>query len=167
MAPFRVARDLICTIPGVGVGTADVIIAETGGDMSIFPTPGHLASWAGVCPGHHESAGRAKSAKTRPGDRWLKGALGACALSIARHRGTFLHAKYQRLAKSRGNAKAVVAIEHTLLTIIWTMLTNGTFYDEPGPDHYTRRNPQRARNHALRELQALGYDVTLEPRGAA
>ena len=167
MAPFRVARDLICTIPGVGVGTADVIIAETGGDMSIFPTPGHLASWAGVCPGHHESAGRARSAKTRPGDRWLKGALGACALSIARHRGTFLHAKYQRLAKSRGNAKAVVAIEHTLLTIIWTMLTNGTFYDEPGPDHYTRRNPQRARNHALRELQALGYDVTLEPRGAA
>lgn len=167
MAPFRVARDLICTIPGVGVGTADVIIAETGGDMSIFPTPGHLASWAGVCPGHHESAGRTKSAKTRPGDRWLKGALGASALSIARHRGTFLHAKYHRLAKSRGNAKAVVAIEHTLLTIIWTMLTNGTFYDEPGPDHYTRRNPQRARNHALHELQALGYDVTLEPRGAA
>ena len=167
MAPFQVARDLICTIPGIGTATADVIIAETGGDMTTFPTPGHLASWAGVCPGHHESAGRAKSGKTRPGDRWLKGALGASALSIARHRGTFLHAKYQRLAKSRGNAKAVVAIEHTLLTIIWTMLTNGTFYDEPGPDHYTRRNPQRAKNHALHQLQALGYDVTLEPRGAA
>lgn len=94
--------------------------------MTVFPTPG-------VCPGHHESAGRKKSSKTRPGDRWLKGALGAAALSIARHPGTFLHVKYQRLAKSRGKAKAVVAIEHTLLTLVSTMLTTGAYYDEPRP----------------------------------
>lgn len=167
MAPFREARDLICTIPGIGVGTADVIIAETGGDMSVFPSPGKLASWAGVCPGHHESAGRVKSARTRPGNRWLKGALGAAALSIARHRGTFLNAKYQRLVKTRGRAKAVVAIEHTLLTLVWTMLTTGTLYDEPGPDYYARRDPQRAKNHAIDQLHALGYDITLQPRGAA
>jgi len=167
MAPFRGTRDLICSIPGIATATADVIIAETGADMTVFPTPGHLASWAGVCPGHHESAGRSKSGKTRAGDLWLKAALGAAALSIARHRGTFLHAKYQRLATTRGRAKAVVAIEHTLLTLVWTMLTNGTFYDEPGPDYYTRRDPRRTTNRAIHQLEALGYNVTLEPQEAA
>lgn len=167
MIPFRTARDLIASIPGIGVPTADVIIAETGADMSVFPTAGQLASWAGVCPGHHESAGRAKSSKTRPGNRWLKGALGVAALSIARHPGTFLNAKYRRLAKTRGKAKAVVAIEHALLVLVWNLLTTGAFYQEPGPDYYTRRDPQRAKNHAIHQLQALGYDVTLAPRGAA
>lgn len=167
MAPFRAARELITTIPGIGVPTADVIIAEIGADMTRFPTPGHLASWAAVCPGHHESAGRVKSSKTRPGNRWLKGALGAAALSIARHRGTFLHAKYQRLTRSRGKSRAVVAIEHTLLTTIWTMLSNGTLYDDPGPDYYARRNPERAKQQAIRQLQALGYHVTVEPHHAA
>ena len=166
MIPFRGARDLICTIPGIGVPTADVIIAETGGDMTVFPTAGQLASWAGVCPGHHESAGRKKDTKTRPGDRWLKGALGVAALSIARHRGTFLHAKYRRLVKSRGKAKAMVAIEHTLLTLVWNLLTTGAYYDDPGPDYYTQRQPERAKNHALHQLHALGYDVTLQPRAA-
>lgn len=167
MVPFRATRELICSIPGIGIPTADVIIAETGADMSVFPTAGQLASWAGVCPGHHESAGRKKSSKTRPGDRWLKGALGAAALSIARHRGTFLHVKYQRLVRSRGNAKALVAIEHTLLTLVWSMLTTGTHYDEPGPDYYTRRSPERSKNHAIRQLEALGYHVTLKPAEAA
>jgi transposase len=167
MVPFQAARELICTIPGIGVPTADVIIAETGADMTVFPTPGQLTSWAGVCPGHHESAGRTKSSKTRPGNRWLKGALGAAALSIARHPGTFLNLKYQRLAKSRGRAKAVVAIEHNLLTLVWTLLTTGALYDDPGLDYYTRRSPERAKNHAIHQLQALGYDVTLQPREAA
>jgi transposase len=167
MAPFRAARELICTIPGIGVPTADVIIAETGADMSVFATAGHLASWAGVCPSHHESAGRTTSSKTRPGNRWLKGALGAAALSIARHPGTFVHAKYQHLAKTRGRAKAIVAIEHTLLTLVWTMLTEGTHYDEPGPDYYSRRNPDRAKKHAIKQLETLGYNVTVEPRQAA
>lgn len=167
MVPFLAARELICSIPGIGVPTADVIIAETGGDMDVFATPGHLASWAGVCPGHHESAGRKKSSKTRPGNRWLKGALGAAALSIARHPGTFLNTKYRRLARSRGKARAVVATEHTLLTLVWTMLTTGELYDEPGPDWYARRDPERAKRHALRQLESLGYDVTIHPHQAA
>lgn len=167
MTPFQAVRELICSIPGIGIPTADVIIAETGADMTVFPTPGQLASWAGVCPGHHESAGRKKSSKTRPGNRWLKGALGAAALSIARHPGTFLHVKYQRLAKRRGKSKAIVALEHTLLTLVWTMTTNGTYYDEPGPDYYARRDPARAKNHAIRQLEALDYNVTVQPRDAA
>lgn len=166
MVPFRAARELITSIPGIGVPTADVIIAETGGDMSIFATPGHLASWAGVCPGHHESAGKKKSSKTRPGNRWLKGALGAAALSIARHPGTFLNSKYRRLAKSRGKGKAVVALERTLLTLVWTMMHTGELYAEPGPNYYTRRDPERAKRHALHQLELLGYDVTIHPRAA-
>lgn len=166
MIPFQGARQLISSIPGIGVPTADVIIAETGGDMSMFPTAGHLASWAGVCPGHHESAGRKKNSKTRPGDRWLKGALGIAALSIARQRGTFLNAKYRRLVKSRGKPKAMVAIEHTLLTLVWNLLTTGAYYDDPGPDFYLRRQPERAKNRALHQLHALGYEVILQPRVA-
>jgi len=167
MTPFRATRELLCTIPGIGTTTADVIIAETGADMAVFTTAGHLASWAGVCPGHHESAGRAKSGKTRPGNRHLKGALGAAALSIARHNGTFLHAKYRRLVKSRGEQKAIVAIEHAPLVIAWTILTTGTLYDDPGPDYYTRRDPERARKNAIRQLERLGYDVAIHQREAA
>ncbi len=113
MTPFHAARQVITSIPGIGVPTADVIIAETGADMTRFPTPGHLASWTGVCPGHNESAGR-----TRPGNRHLKGALGASALSIARQKNTFLAVKYRRLARTRGKQKALVATQRTLLTIL-------------------------------------------------
>ena len=161
--PFRGARELISSIPGISTSVAEVIIAETGADMDQFPTPGHRASWAGVCPGHNESAGRVKSAKTRPGNRHLKGALGIAAMSNARHKGTHLHAKYKRIAKRRGRSKALVAIEHHLLTVIWTLLRTGAFYQDPGPDYYTHRNPNAAKKHALRQLQALGYDVTLHP----
>lgn len=167
MAPFQAARDLLVSIPGISTTTADVIIAETGADMTQFPTPGHLASWAGVCPGHHQSARRTKNVKTRPGNRHLKGALGAAALSIANHRGTFLNAKYGHLMRHRGKPKAIVAIEHSLLTIIWNMLTDNTSYREPGPDYHQRSHPERARNQAIRQLQQLGFTVTLTPNEAA
>ncbi|ROZ82834.1 IS110 family transposase [Gordonia sp. OPL2] len=167
VTPFRHARELICTIPGISMTTAEVIVAETGADMSRFPTAGHLASWAGVCPGHHQSAGRATNVGTRPGNRYLKGALGTAALSIAQHNGTFLHAKYVRLAKSRGKSKALVAIEHTLIDIIWSLLTTDSIYDDLGADYYTHRQPERARNRAVATLQQLGYTVTIEPRDVA
>ncbi len=162
MAPFHALRELLTSIPGVSTRVADVIIAETGGDMSRFPTAGHLASWAGVCPGHHESAGRTKSSKTRPGDRYLKGALGIAALSIARTQGTFLNAKYRRLAKRLGNLQALVAIEHTILVTVWNMITTGAYYTEAGPDYYLRHHPERTERNAIRQLRALGYEVTLK-----
>lgn len=161
MAPFRSFRDLICTIPGIGQATAEVIVAETGADMAVFPSPKHLASWAGVCPGSNESAGRIKSTMTRPGNPYLKAALGTAALSIAASHGTFLAAKYRRLAARRGGKKALVAIEHTLLTAIWSMGTTGAEYDDPGPDYYLRHDPERARRNATRQLERLGYNVTL------
>ena len=112
MEPFRGVRDLIITIPGISVGVADVIIAETGADMSRFPTAGHLASWAGTCPGSNESAGRIKSTHTRPGNPYLKGALGVAAMSPARSKDTYLSATYRRIASRRGPIKALVALEH-------------------------------------------------------
>src|SRR4029453_12033007 len=111
--PFRGFCDLISSIPGIGTVTAQVITAETGADMTRFPTAGHLASWAGVCPGHHESAGKRKSGKTRHGNRWLGGALGTAAMAAARTRDTtYLGARYRRLVGRMGKQKALVAVEH-------------------------------------------------------
>jgi transposase len=165
MAPFRGFRDLIMTIPGVGPGTADVIIAETGADMSRFPTAGHLASWAGTTPGHDESAGRVKSTKTRPGNPYLQGALGAAAMACAQSPGTYLGARYRRIATRRGPQKANVAIQRSILMAIWRMGATGAFYDDPGADYFTRLHPDRAKNRAIKQLQELGYQVTLDRAG--
>jgi len=161
--PFRAFRELIATIPGISTRVADVITAETGADMTRFPTPGHLASWAGTCPGSNESAGRVKSTKTRPGNPYLKGALGIAALNAARSKNTYLGVKYRRLAARRGPMKALVAIEHTVLVAIWNMARTGELYNDPGPDFYTRLHPDRAKRRALDQLRAMGYDVTLNP----
>jgi transposase len=141
--PFRAAREALITIPGVSLLVADVIIAETGADMNIFPTSAHLASWAGVCPGSNESAGHIKSTRTRPGNNYLKAALGTTALTAARLKDTFLSQKYRRIAARRGPKKALVAIEHVILIAAWNMLTNGEVYTDPGPDYYLRRLNRR------------------------
>jgi transposase len=161
--PFRNARDLMVTIPGISTGVADVIVAETGTDMTQFQTAGHLASWAGTCPGSNESAGRVKSTHTRPGNAYLKGALGIAAMSAASSRDTYLGAKYRRIASRGGPIKALVAVEHAMLIAIWNMLTTGTFYDDPGGDFYTRLNPDKAKKRAVDQLRKMGYAVTLEP----
>ncbi len=162
MEPLRGFHDLICTIPGIATRTADVVVAETGADMSRFPTAKHLASWAGTTPGNNESAGRVKSSRTRPGNPYLQGALGASAMSIARTPGTYLNARYRRIATRRGPQKANVAIQHTLLVAIWHMGTTGTLYDDPGADYYTRLRPERARQRAIHQLEVMGYRVTLD-----
>jgi hypothetical protein len=132
-----------------------VIVAETGADMNIFPTAAHLASWAGCCPGSNESAGRVKSTATRPGNPYLKAALGAAALSIANTHGTYLAAKYRRIAARRGPKKALVAIEHAILVTIWTMAHTGALYHDPSADYYTGRDPERSRRNAVNQLQRL------------
>jgi len=165
--PFRAARELIVTIPGISTLVADVIIAETGADMARFPSAGHLASWAGTCPGNNESAGRVKSTRTRPGNPYLKGALGVAAMSAARSQGTYLSAKYRRIAARRGPVKAIVAVEHAILIAIWNMITTGEIYNDPGGDFYTRLDPDKAKNRAIDQLRKMGYDVTLNPLAAA
>ncbi|SEC73292.1 IS110 family transposase [Rhodococcus koreensis] len=161
--PFRAARDLLISIPGFSTVVAEVFLAETGGDMSVFPTAGHLASWAGTAPGSNESAGRVKSTKTRPGNRHLKGALGTAALSVSRSKGTYFSAKYKRIASHRDPMKALVAVEHAMLVAAWNMLTNGDLYRDPGADYFTRRTPTKTRARAVGQLEALGYRVILEP----
>src|SRR5665811_1212277 len=163
--PFRGFRELIATIPGINTLVADVITAETGADMSRFPTASHLASWAGTCPGSNESAGRVKSTKTRPGNPYLKGALGVAAMSAARSKNTYLGVKYRRIASRRGPMKAIVAVEHAMLLAIWNMTATGALYDDPGSDFYTRRNPDKAKNRAIDQLRHMGYTVNLEPAG--
>ena len=165
--PFRAFRELITTIPGISTIVADVITAETGADMTRFPTAGHLASWAGTCPGSNESAGRVKSTKARPGNPYLKGALGTAAMAAARSKDTYLGARYRRLAARIGKSKAIVATEHTILVAIWNMARTGAFYNDPGPDFYTHLRPERAKRRALDQLRAMGYDVTLSPLEAA
>ena len=163
MAPFRLARELLMSIPGFSSKTAVVFIAETGGDMSVFPTAGHLASWAGLSPGSNESAGRVKSTKTRPGNPYLKGALGVSAMSAARSKSSFFFAKYQRIKSRRGPMRALVAVEHALVITAWNMLSDGAFYRELGTDYYSQRKPAKAKARAVSQLEALGYTVTLTP----
>jgi transposase len=163
MSPFRGSRDLMCSIPGISTLVADVIIAETGGDMSRFPTAAHLASWAGTCPGSNESAGRVKSTGTRPGDPYLKAALGIAALAATRTKSSYYGAKYRRIAARRGPMKALVAVEHAMLVAIWHMLRDGSLYTDPGADYFTRRTPDTTRSRAVHQLERLGYRVTLEP----
>ena len=161
--PLRAARELLCSIPGFSTTLAEIFLAETGGDMSVFPTAGHLASWAGTTPGAHESAGRVKSTKTRPGNRYLEGALGTAALAATRSKGTYFSAKYKRIAAHRGPAKALVAVEHAMLVAAWHMLTGGEYYRDPGADYFTRHTPAKAKARAIGQLESLGYRVTLEP----
>jgi hypothetical protein len=131
--------------------------------LTVFPSAGHLASWAGVSSGSNQSAGRIKSTKTRPGNPYLKGALGVSAMSAARSKNTFFSAKYQRIRARRGPMRALVAVEHALVITAWNMLTDGAFYRELRANYYTVRKPAKAKARAVSQLEALGYTVTLTP----
>jgi transposase len=161
MVDYEPAVALLSTIPGVSTTTARVIIAETGADMTRFPTAAHLASWAGVCPGHNESAGKVKSSQVRPGNSYLKAALGIAAMAAARTNGTYLQARYKRLAARRGAMRALVATQHSMIVSIWNMLTTGEIYNELGADYSSRQNPGLARRRAVAQLTRLGYTVEL------
>ena len=167
ISPFEQAVTLLRTIPGVERRTAEVIIAETGGDMTAFPTAKHLASWAGVCPGQNESAGKRKSAKTRKGSPWLRATLIESARAASRSKGTYLGERYRRLARRRGDRKAIIAIAHEILTATWHMLSTGELYREQGPQVISKRDAENARRRAIRQLERLGHKVTLEPLAEA
>ena len=164
MEPFQPIRKRLKTIPGVSDRLAEILIAETDGDMSRFPTPQQLASWAGMCPGNNESAGRHFSGRTRKGDRWLRGALGEAAAAAARTKGTYLSARYRRLASRRGKKRAKVAIGHDILVASWYIMRDDVDYADLGADYFDTHamDPRRKATRLTEQLQALGYRVTLE-----
>ena len=151
------------TIPGVGRRTAELLLAEVGSDMGRFPTAAHLASWAGMCPGNNESAGRRRSGKTRKGSPWLRAALVEAARAAARTKATALSAQYHRLAMRRGTKKAAVAVGHRILVIMYSLLQGGGDYDERSRSRLEEQRRQQAERRLVRRLEGFGYKVTLEP----
>ena len=158
---LTVARELLESVHGIGKHGAEELLAEIGPDMTVFPTPQALASWVGVAPGSHESAGRRHPVAVRPGNRYAKRTLGIAAKSAARMRNSFLAARFKRVCARRGYGKALVAIEHSMITAIWHMLTTGEYYNDLGGDYYIRRNPHQAIRRKIRDLEAAGYRIEI------
>ncbi len=164
LRPVEATLDRLDTIPGVGRRTAEVLAAEVGLDMGRFPSARHLASWAGMCPGSYESAGKRHGGKTRKGDRWLRRALVEAACAAARAKDTALAARYRRLLVRRGKKKAAVAVGHSILTLVYALLAHGEVYHEAGPAYLEEHRRQRVQQRALDQLRALGFAVTLTPK---
>jgi transposase len=164
MAEHAVARDRLDSIPGVGKRAAEIIIAEIGADMSVFPTAGHLASWARVCPGNNITGGKRKSGTTGGGNPWLRDVLVECAWAASRKRDSYLAAQFWRLARRIGKKKAALAVGHSILVITWHLLSAETDYTDLGADWFVRRidNNTRRRDRLIGELQGMGYQVTVE-----
>lgn len=159
--PFSEAIERMDGIPGVGRRSAEQIVAELGPDMAKFPTPAHAASWAGMCPGNDESAGKRRSGKTRKGNHWLRTTLVECARAAANDKDSYLSAQYRRLKARRGDKRAIVAVGHSILVAVWHMLHDGVDYHDPGADWYDRLNHTRLVRYHTKRLADLGYSVNL------
>jgi len=156
--------DRLCSIPGIDLITGITLLAELGSDMSVFPSSHHAASWAGLCPGNHESGGKRLSNRTRKGNHWLRRALCQSAWAATRKKNSYIAAFFYRKAGKHGMRKAIVATAHKLLTIAFCILRDGTEYHELGDNFFDRLHPERTRNRLVRRLQRLGLEVTLQPR---
>jgi transposase len=166
-APLAGAIARLATIPGIDVRAAENFLAEIGVDMEVFPTAGHLASWAGMCSGQHESAGKRQSGRTRKGNQWLRTTLVQVAWAGSRTKHTYLSAQYRRLAGRRGRKRALVAVGHTILVIAYHLLRDGTTYVELGADYFDRLDTQRLTRTLVRRLERLGHAVVLKPKEPA
>ena len=162
-SPFDEALRRLDAIPGVNARAAQTIVAEIGIDMGRFPTPHHLASWAGLCPGNNESAGKRRSGKTNFGNRHLKSMLVQIAWAAARTKKSYFHVMYHRIKSRRGHKRAVVAVAHALLQVAWHLLSKGTEYVDLGPNHFDSLRQDRLTRQLVHRLQTLGYQVALTP----
>jgi transposase len=162
LAPLEETITRLDAIPGVGRRTAEMILAEIGTDMAPFPSAAHLASWAGLCPGNHESAGKRQAGTTRKGNVWLRTALVEAAQAAGRAKDTRLQALFQRLAQRRGRKRAAVAVAHHLLIIVYYLLERGETYRELGSTYMTAADTVRQAARLQRRLEQLGYRVTVE-----
>jgi transposase len=168
IAPFAQAIDFLDTIPGVDRRSAEVLLAEIGPDMSQFGSPGRLASWAGLCPGNNESAGKRFSGKTRKGSKWLRMTLVESAQAAARTKDTYLAAQYARIKGRQGHRKAIVAVAHSILVIAYHLLDRRQPYNELGGDYFIeRQNKDAYQRRLVKQLERMGYDVTIEAKPAA
>ncbi len=165
--PYEAAVSLLVTIPGLARRRAQVILAEIGADMSRFPTAGRLASWAGMCPGNNESAGKHRSGHTRHGSKWLRKALIEAGQAAGRSKNTYLAAQSVQIRERRGPQRAAVAVGHSILVVAWHLLSTGEPYNDLGGDYFDRRRNSAARQRRLvAQLEAMGHRVILEPSAA-
>jgi transposase len=165
--PFAEVIERLDTVPGVDRRVAEVVVAEVGTDMTPFPSDQHLASWAGMCPGNEESAGKRKRRRITPGNRWLKRTLAQAAWAASHTKNTYLASQYRRLAGRRGKKRALIAVGHSILVIFYHMLKEGTTYADLGGDFLDRLEPERLKRYYTKRLEKLGYKVTLEADAAA
>jgi transposase len=166
LAPYHEALTLLQTIPGVSATSAAAILAEIGVDMTRFPSAKHLAAWAGLCPGNKQSGGKRLQAGTHAGNRWLRGVFGEVAWAVSHTKDNYLVAHFQRIARRRGKFKAVIALAHTVLVIIYHLLQDHRPYSDLGADYFDRLETARIERYHVRRLEHLGYTVTLARGGA-
>jgi transposase len=165
--PFANEIERLDAVPGVDRRVAEVVLAEVGSDVKPFPTHHHVASWAGVCPGNEESAGKRRRQRITPGNRWLKRTLVQAAWAASHTKNTYLASQYRRLAGRRGKKRALVAVGHSMLVIFYHMLKERTTYKNLGGDFFDRLEPERLTRYYVKRLKDLGHKVTLEPGVAA
>jgi transposase len=167
LQPYTQAMAWLQSIPGVNHLAATAMLAEIGVELTRFPAARHLASWAGVCPGNKQSGGKRLAAGITEGDRWLRGTLGEVAWAIVHTKDTYLVAQYQRLVRRRGKYKAIVAVMHSVLVVVYQVLRDQQPYRDLGVDDFDRLDTARSERHHVRRLEQLGYTVTLTPASVA
>jgi transposase len=165
--PYEAALALLCSIAGVQRRVAEVVLAEIGVDMGRFADARHLCSWAAICPGNHESAGKRRSGRLRHGNRWLRAALLQAAWAAIKVKGSYFGAQFRRIARRRGPKRATVAVAHSILTAIYHVLSRGVFFEDLRAEYFDRRQPDQQARYHLRRLAELGFTATLQPIEAA
>ncbi len=166
LEPYAAAVALLCGIAGVKQRAAEVVVAEIGVDMDRFASDRHLCSWAAICPGNDQSAGKRRSGRTRHGNRWLRTVLLQAAWAAIKVKGSYFGAQFRRIARRRGEKRAIIAVAHSLLTVTYHVLKHGVLYEDLGADYFDRRSPEQHARHHVRRLAELGFSVTLESAAA-